>query len=52
MKKIQKKKNSSHLPTILVILGPTASGKSDLAVKIALKTPQGAEIISADSRQV
>jgi len=47
---------------IIVILGPTASGKSDLAVKIALwlsskKTKkdfviEGAEIISADSRQV
>ncbi len=35
---------------ILVILGPTASGKSDLAVKIAKKF--GGEIISADSRQV
>lgn len=47
---------------IIVILGPTASGKSDLAVKIARwlssKESQkkfgikGAEIISADSRQV
>jgi tRNA dimethylallyltransferase len=35
---------------IIVVLGPTASGKSDLAVKIA-KNFQG-EIISADSRQV
>jgi len=35
---------------IIVILGPTASGKSALAVKIA-KTING-EIISADSRQV
>jgi tRNA dimethylallyltransferase len=35
---------------IVVILGPTASGKSDLAVKIA-KNING-EIISADSRQV
>lgn len=35
---------------IIVILGPTASGKSDLAVKIA-KEFQG-EVISADSRQV
>ncbi|MDP3956489.1 MAG: tRNA (adenosine(37)-N6)-dimethylallyltransferase MiaA [bacterium] len=49
-------------PRIIVILGPTASGKSDLAVKIArfLCSPKikikfginGAEIISADSRQV
>ena len=47
---------------IIVILGPTASGKSDLAVKIALWLSsrklkkefkiEGAEIISADSRQV
>ncbi|HEY4503802.1 MAG TPA: tRNA (adenosine(37)-N6)-dimethylallyltransferase MiaA [Candidatus Paceibacterota bacterium] len=53
---------------ILVILGPTAVGKSDLAVKIARKISNdyknqkdektrldsfsGAEIISADSRQV
>ncbi|HEY0221092.1 MAG TPA: tRNA (adenosine(37)-N6)-dimethylallyltransferase MiaA [Candidatus Paceibacterota bacterium] len=35
---------------ILVILGPTASGKSDLAVKIAKK--YNGEVISADSRQV
>lgn len=35
---------------IIVILGPTASGKSDLAVKIAKKF--NSEIISADSRQV
>ncbi|MBU1159820.1 tRNA (adenosine(37)-N6)-dimethylallyltransferase MiaA, partial [Patescibacteria group bacterium] len=38
---------------IIVILGPTASGKSELAVKIALRLGSGqAEIISADSRQV
>ena len=35
---------------IIVILGPTASGKSALAVKIAKKF--NGEIISADSRQV
>ncbi len=35
---------------VIVILGPTATGKSDLAVKIAKKI--GGEIISADSRQV
>src|SRR4030042_1028138 len=35
---------------LIVILGPTASGKSDLAVKVAEKIK--AEIISADSRQV
>lgn len=37
-------------PRVLVILGPTASGKTSLAVKLAAKY-QG-EIISADSRQV
>lgn len=35
---------------IFVVLGPTASGKSDLAVQLALK--HGGEVISADSRQV
>ncbi len=46
-------------PKIIVILGPTATGKSDLAVKIALQLrsgsstkKKGGEIISADSRQV
>jgi len=49
-------KNSSSLqnelikPKIVVILGPNASGKSDLAVEIAKKF--NGEIISADSRQV
>ena len=37
-------------PKILVILGPTATGKSDLAVELALK--YNGEVISADSRQV
>ena len=37
-------------PTVFVILGPTASGKSELALALAKKT--GAEIISADSRQI
>lgn len=35
---------------LLTILGPTASGKTTIAVKIAKRI--GAEIISADSRQV
>ena len=33
-----------------MILGPTASGKSELAVKLARKI--NGEIVSADSRQV
>lgn len=37
-------------PTLIVITGPTASGKSALAVDIAERL--GTEIISADSRQV
>lgn len=37
-------------PKIIVIVGPTTSGKSDLAVKIAKE--RNGEIISADSRQV
>ncbi len=35
---------------IIVIVGPTASGKSDLAIRVAKK--HDGEIISADSRQV
>ncbi len=35
---------------VIVVVGPTASGKSELAVKIAKKV--GGEIISADSRQI
>jgi tRNA dimethylallyltransferase len=38
------------LPKIIAIVGPTASGKSDLAVSIAKKF--NGEVISADSRQV
>ena len=37
-------------PRIIIIVGPTASGKSDLAIKLARKL--SGEIISADSRQV
>lgn len=40
----------SVLKKLIVIVGPTASGKSDLAVKLAKKF--NGEIISADSRQV
>ncbi len=36
---------------VLAIVGPTASGKSDIAVKVALRLGSG-EIISADSMQV
>lgn len=37
-------------PTLYVITGPTASGKSALAVRMALRL--GTEVINADSRQV
>jgi len=37
-------------PKVLVLLGPTATGKSDVAVELAKKF--NGEIISADSRQV
>jgi tRNA dimethylallyltransferase len=37
-------------PNILVVLGPTASGKSDLAMRLAQAV--GAEILSVDSMQV
>ena len=41
---------NNRKPKILVILGPTASGKSALAVKLARRF--NGEIISADSRQI
>ncbi len=40
----------NNRPKIIIIIGPTSSGKSDLAVDIAKKF--NGEIISADSRQV
>lgn len=43
-------KNLLQQNKIIVILGPTSSGKSDVAIKLAKKL--GGEIISADSRQV
>ena len=38
------------LPKLIVILGPTACGKSGLGVTLAKK--YGGEIVSADSRQI
>ena len=42
--------NVKKRPKIIVIVGPTASGKSDLAIKMAGNL--NGEILSADSRQV
>lgn len=46
----------NNLKNVIIVCGPTATGKSDLAVKIALylkeKKNISAEIISTDSRQV
>jgi tRNA dimethylallyltransferase len=44
------KRLAKPLPRIIVVLGPTATGKSDLAVNLALAF--NGEVISADSRQV
>lgn len=40
---------STKRPTLIVVVGPTGSGKTDLAVEIARRL--GTEIISTDSRQ-
>jgi len=51
LKKLKKKlKIKRFKPKIIVIVGPTASGKSKLAIELAKKL--NGEIISADSRQV
>jgi tRNA dimethylallyltransferase len=43
-------RKSYSKPKIIVVVGPTASGKSDLAVVLAKQF--GGEVVSADSRQV
>ncbi len=43
-------KDTAKLPKILIILGPTASGKTDLGLALAKRF--NGEIINADSRQV
>ena len=40
----------SHLPSVVLLMGPTASGKSRIALEIAGQFP--AEIVSVDSAQV
>lgn len=44
--------SSDQTPPPVVIVGPTAGGKSALALALALRLPGGGEIISADSMQV
>ncbi|MBL7155448.1 MAG: tRNA (adenosine(37)-N6)-dimethylallyltransferase MiaA [Candidatus Portnoybacteria bacterium] len=48
--KCSNKMGKSPTNKLIVILGPTASGKSDLAIKLAKKF--NGEIVSADSRQI
>lgn len=50
MTQSQQKNKSKKLPKLIVVLGPTASGKSELALKLAKKF--NGEIVSADSRQI
>ncbi|MCM1331305.1 MAG: tRNA (adenosine(37)-N6)-dimethylallyltransferase MiaA [Bacteroides sp.] len=40
----------NHRPTLIIVTGPTGSGKTDLSIKLAQHL--GCEIISADSRQL
>lgn len=42
--------DSKELPKLIVVVGPTASGKTDWSLRIAKK--YNGEIISADSRQI
>lgn len=39
-------------PPVILILGPTAGGKTSLAIDLAKRLPHGGECISADSMQV
>lgn len=45
-----KRQNTVDRPLLVVVTGPTASGKTSLAIEIA--EHYGSEIISADSRQI
>src|SRR3989338_6407873 len=47
---MRRNQSANRREKIVVILGPTTSGKSDLGIKLAKKF--NGEIISADSRQV
>src|SRR3990172_10344415 len=37
-------------PPLILIVGPTAVGKTELAIQLAERLPSGGEIVSADSR--
>lgn len=50
MKLSKRKSQIRFFPRVLVIVGPTASGKTNLGIKLAQKF--SGEIISADSRQI
>jgi tRNA dimethylallyltransferase len=41
---------SAHLPPVILLMGPTASGKSNVALEVAKRLP--VEIVSVDSAQV
>ena len=43
-------KNSSYIPLLIIVVGPTASGKSGLALQLAERL--NGVILGADSRQV
>ncbi len=49
-KNLQQIRTRQALKPLIVILGPTASGKSEMALKLAKKL--NGEIVSADSRQI
>jgi tRNA dimethylallyltransferase len=40
----------SHKPPLIIIVGPTAVGKTEFAIQLAERLPSGGEIVSADSR--
>jgi tRNA dimethylallyltransferase len=40
----------SNKPPLILIVGPTAVGKTELAIQLAERLPSGSEIVSADSR--
>ncbi|HZF46609.1 MAG TPA: tRNA (adenosine(37)-N6)-dimethylallyltransferase MiaA [Sphingomonadaceae bacterium] len=55
MSKDQSPKSAGHLPTLALIAGPTASGKSDLAVRLALALAERGRkgvVVNADASQV